>query len=179
MDKLQLMVERQRALQVAFGVHFDTMTDEERIEYIRYCVLALENELHEMLGEIGWKPWAKSKHINVNAAFAELVDAWHFMMNLMLAIMPGSMHSHDVADRLSAYYHYKSDVNEQRQRSGYDGVSTKCPQCSRALDDFGAIDMEERSDGHMWHLCSGCGLELDAHFESRQIERLRATVTNR
>ena len=33
--------------------------DNEKLEWIRWNVLALEDELHEALAETGWKPWAK------------------------------------------------------------------------------------------------------------------------
>jgi len=110
------------------GQPLDNYTEEERIEFIRLHVFALEDELHELMGEIGWKPWATSKHINLNATKNELVDAWHFFMNLMLILGMD-------ADELNNRYNAKQKKNRKRQTDGYDGVSTKCPGCKRALDD--------------------------------------------
>ena len=171
-NKLGNMLRRQRELQEkSMGIDFKTMSDEDRIAYIKENVLALTDELHEMLGEMGWKSWATSRHINRNAAFGELIDAWHFMMNIALALMPGDMHPSAVADRFENYYNAKRAKNAQRQLDGYDGVSTKCPKCGRALDDAGAIQV--RRDPYTpvaWHICAGCGCELDAYFSDEQLE---------
>lgn len=174
-DKLDSMLRRQRELQEkSMGIDFKTMSDEDKIAYIKENVLALTDELHEMLGEMGWKSWATSRHINTNAAFSELIDAWHFMMNIALALMPGDMHPSMVADLFEHYYSAKRAKNVQRQVDGYDGVSTKCPGCGRALDDAGAIQVERRSGHSDWHFCAGCGCELNAYFTDPQIHRLLA-----
>lgn len=104
------------------------LTGEARLQFIRVNVLALEDELHEALGETGWKPWATSDHVNEAAFQSELVDALHFLLNLMLA-------GHIDADEFLAEYQAKRLKNKKRQAEGYDGVSTKCPGCKRALDD--------------------------------------------
>ena len=123
------MFDRQFDLQTnTYGYNFADMTNEERVEFIRWNVLALQDELHEALGEVGWKPWATSKHINRDAYTGELVDAWHFFMNLCLVVgMQGN--------ELQSRYMAKASVNEQRQEDCYDGVSSKCPSCKRAYDD--------------------------------------------
>jgi hypothetical protein len=174
-NKLDRMLARQRELQEkSMGIDFNMMSDVERIAYIKENVLALTDELHEMLGEMGWKSWATSRHINTNAAFGELIDAWHFMMNIAIALMPGNMHTSVVADRFEDYYNHKREKNAKRQEDGYDGVSTKCPRCGRALDDAGAIKERPGDEGPEWHLCAGCGCELNAHFTDAQISQLLA-----
>src|SRR6187551_688202 len=40
---------------------------------------ALIYELVEMEAETGWKPWAKSAHVNLEAARGEWIDMFHFM----------------------------------------------------------------------------------------------------
>lgn len=110
----------------------DEPTDEDRkpaIDFIHWNVTAATDELHELLGEIGWKPWAKSRHINWDAARGEWIDAMHFMANLALIL------GLDDANEIIERYLGKHKKNEQRQEDGYDGVSTKCPGCKRALDD--------------------------------------------
>lgn len=101
---------------------------EERAQFVRDMILSLEDELHEALNEIGWKPWQTSRHFNEDAYKAELVDAWHFFLNLMLVIGMDE-------DDLVAGYFDKRTKNLQRRDDGYDGVSGKCPECRRALDD--------------------------------------------
>ena len=123
------MLAIQHALQVkSFGNDPKTLTEEERVEWIRWNMLALEDELHEALAETGWKPWATSKHVNRMAFIGELVDAWHFFLNLLLVV------DCDAAE-FTQTYAKKRQLNAERQAAGYDGVTGKCSVCKRALDD--------------------------------------------
>lgn len=141
--KFQDALDAQHELQVkSFGADPKDLTTEEGLEWIRWNVLALEDELHELLAETGWKPWAKSKHINRDAYVSELVDAFHFLMNLMLVVDCD-------ADEFLAKYAEKRGINAQRQAEGYDGVTGKCPKCRRALDDTAVlctVDLCEQDD---------------------------------
>lgn len=131
MDRLDIMLTAQRDLQERWmGYSFSDMNLAERIEYVKNMVLALNNEVNsELLGEVSWKPWTHGDpYINVDAYKGELVDAWHFLMNLMLAVDM-------TAEELFVLYVQKREVNARRQREGYDGRSTKCPGCQRAQDD--------------------------------------------
>lgn len=129
-DKLDKMLELQRQLQIkAYGKDPSTIDDPlVVIEFIKDMHIALTDELHEALGEVGWKPWATRRHINTDAFKSELVDAWHFFMNLMLVV---GMDADELFDR----YVEKREKNQKRQDEGYDGVKGKCPLCKRALDD--------------------------------------------
>lgn len=114
--------------------------DRERaISFYKDMHIALVDELHEALQEIGWKPWASSNHFTHDAVKGELVDAFHFFMNLCLV-------SKVSADDLLEGYAKKSAKNIQRQEEGYDGVSTKCVACNRALDDD-AVKCYDDTDG--------------------------------
>lgn len=126
---LQDALNAQWALQVnSFGSDPKNLTEEQKLEWIRWNMLALMDELHEALAETGWKPWAKSKHVNRDAFVSELVDSFHFLMNLMLVVDCD-------ADEFLAKYFEKRGINAARQAAGYDGVTGKCPDCKRALDD--------------------------------------------
>lgn len=119
----------QHELQIkSFGLDPKGLDDEQKLEWIRWNMLALMDELHEALAETGWKPWAKSKHVARDAYVSELVDAFHFLMNLMLVVDCD-------ADEFLAKYFEKRGINAARQAAGYDGVTGKCPDCKRALDD--------------------------------------------
>ena len=110
----------------------DDATDADRkpaIDFLHWNVTALTDELHELLGEIGWKPWAKSRHINLEEARGEAIDAMHFLANIFLVLGLND------AEEIMRRYHLKHEKNAKRQEEGYDGVSTKCPGCKRALDD--------------------------------------------
>jgi hypothetical protein len=122
------MFESQRKLQtMLLGIDPQHMERGDLLGYIRDMTLACTDELHEALGETGWKPWATSRHINTEAFRDELTDAWLFLLNLMLA---SGMTSKDLFNR----YHEKRSNAERRIETNYDGVSTKCPKCKRAYD---------------------------------------------
>jgi hypothetical protein len=126
-DKLDEMMRLQKQLQVeAFGADPSVMQDADRIQYIKDMVLAATDELHEALAEVGWKPWATSKHLNREAFVSELVDVDHFLMNLFIAAGVGP------EERYTKYLAKRSE-NARRQAVGYDGVTEKCSQCHRDL----------------------------------------------
>ncbi|AYN55899.2 deoxyuridine triphosphatase [Microbacterium phage Coltrane] len=131
-DRLQQLLNSQEDLQInSYGnspAGLLPENPEAAIEFIRWNVLALTDELHELLAETGWKPWATSRHVNLTAARGELVDAFHFFMNLALVLnMDGT--------ELFEQYQAKRAKNAKRQEDGYDGVTGKCPGCKRAMDD--------------------------------------------
>lgn len=166
-DRMQYMLDRQLKLQRS--MHQDTppaelKPDGHRMNYIRTMVLACTDELHEALAETGWKPWATSTHMNTEAYQSELADAFMFLMNLMLA---GDMSM----DQLFAAVVRAQEKTANRLAEGYDGVSTKCRGCKRALDDDGihctiawcsSDSLEAGSQAPEWwddrdNLCPSCG----------------------
>lgn len=133
-DALERMLESQRRLQVdSFGADPVRLEGEARVAFIDWNLTALADELHELRGEIGWKPWATSRHVNEKEAFAELVDAWHFFMNIMWALGGESAmgSTRALAESFEAAYDDKRETNARRQREGYDGIAGKCPSCKR------------------------------------------------
>lgn len=101
-------------------------------DFMRWNAYALDDEIHEALQEVGWKPWATSRHLNREAFMKEMVDAFHFFMNLLLAGNPGRA-VEDIVKDFVDLYHAKHAKNAQRQIDGYDGVSDKCSVCHREL----------------------------------------------
>lgn len=141
---LQAAFLAQLNLQIeSYGSDPRELMGDERIDFIRWNVLALEDELHEALAETGWKPWATSRHINTDKFHGELVDAFHFFMNLCLV-------SGLTADQLLERYFEKRAINAKRQARGYDGVDGKCPKCRRALDDPTVVCKYNKSSGLGW-----------------------------
>jgi hypothetical protein len=60
-DRLSRMIEMQRELQTkTYGHDFTVMSTQDRVHFIKENVLAMTDELHELLAETSWKPWAKS-----------------------------------------------------------------------------------------------------------------------
>lgn len=140
----------QRAFQARLndGAFPADLPDILRMSYLRTQALALTDELHEALGETGWKPWATSNHLNRDAYAGELADVFIFFMNMMLTadITPS-----ELMDLVKV----KQIKNVKRQDEGYDGVSTKCPGCRRAYDD-GAVTCHP-SDDKLPEFCEKIG----------------------
>lgn len=132
------MLDAQHELQLKLGNDYAAMTVEERVDHCKEMILACEDELHEALNEMGWKSWATSKHLNAEAAFGELRDAWQFLTNAMFAV--SQFPPHLLAARLHAALLEKLEVNIQRAENGYDGVSSKCQQCHR---DLAEVELKE------------------------------------
>lgn len=124
-------LESTRQLQAEhFGVTYP-LEGEELANYVTMNHSALVLEAGELLSEFGWKPWASPRGwVNRESALKEAVDVAHFLANILCAI--------GVTDEeWVAAYRAKQEVNRQRQRDGYDGVTGKCPKCKRSYDDDG------------------------------------------
>jgi hypothetical protein len=107
---------------------FKEMSGEQVAQFVRDQTLACVSELFEALDEVGWKPWASSRHINVEAFRAELIDAFRFWLNLIsiAGLSP---------EGVMSYYLESLEKTTKRVNDGYDGVSSKCPACKRSYDD--------------------------------------------
>src|SRR6478735_724840 len=154
-DRLLNMLRFQERLQrETYGIDVLNLGPEERVQFIKNQILAATDELHEALNETSWKPWSTSfGEVKDDAYFGELIDLWHFVMNLFLVAYPG-LDVEALAPAIELRYLEKRKINVQRQEDGYDGKSSKCWGCARALDDpttgCGEIDDEDNS---MW--CDG------------------------
>ena len=147
-SSLSIMFELQANLQrETYGAHPGDITQpDERIQFIKDMTMALSAELQEMLDEVGWKPWATSRHVNEEAMQGELVDIFHFFMNLCMA-------ANLTPDMLFEKYQAKRAKNIARQEEGYDGITGKCPHCRRALDDD-AVTCQEDPKHPGYFICS-------------------------
>lgn len=142
------------------------MTRDELAEFITWNMTALIKELSEATDEVGWKPWATSRHCNYPAALHEMVDAWHFFLNMMLAIGSWSGASpEEVIHEFERYYREKNAKNLQRQVDGYDGVITKCPNCQRELSESNTRISLGGSPVYCQHSC------YEAHWLQQEGER--------
>jgi hypothetical protein len=116
-DRLEEMLKLQDELQRRYheGLSPCDFPQEFVVEYINLMILATTDELHEALREMPWKPWSKSQEITPEAMERfkdELVDAWHFFMNLVLV-------SGMTADEFFTRYLRKNGVNHGRIDDGY------------------------------------------------------------
>lgn len=120
--------EHKKHQKAAYGIDLDAMTEEELVKYIDDMLRAAMLEIAEAYNELSWKSWAKSTYINREELIGEGIDVLIFIGNALAAAGATS-------EEVNRRYLSKMGLNAQRQRYGYDGVSTKCPVCRRALDD--------------------------------------------
>lgn len=145
-DHLVKLFKLQEELQRKMGYDFPWMSTREKVDYVRWNVLAATDELHEALAETSWKPWATGEvRLNRAKLAGELVDALHFVINMCLA---AGYDAHQIFEAYAA----KHQVNRTRHDEGYDGVSTKCanPACRRALDEPGMAAEALKRGTLMW-----------------------------
>ena len=81
-------------------------------EYINLMFIALIEEAVEFIKETPYKPWKKSMKLNEQNARKEIVDMWHFLINLSLAmgLTPESLYKE---------FNKKNKMNHRRQVYGY------------------------------------------------------------
>lgn len=113
-DRLAVMLDKQLELQRRYnnGIHPGQFGGQRKWQYIKDMILATEDELHEALRETPWKPWSSSKAFDREAFKDELVDGWHFYMNLLIA-------ANISAEEFFTAYLRKNGVNHDRIDEGY------------------------------------------------------------
>jgi hypothetical protein len=153
---LALLTKQDELQRETFGFAFEQMTDDQRMEYIRWNMLALQDELHEAMQETGWKPWASSSHLNIEPYLGEMVDALHFFMNLLLVT---GVRPDQLAQKFTEIYLAKWQRNVERQAEGYTGVKEKCPVCGRDLTETTLSEIFDIENGKYDTRCV-CGTLL-------------------
>lgn len=140
---LQQMLDQQKDLQKVMDSRAFSPDPQTLCEYFKDMAFADIAETMEMLDETGWKPWTSKWYINRDAAVAEWIDKWHFMMNIANVLR---LTETEIVHR----YEQKAAINRARVAEGYDGVSTKCPGCKRALDDPATQCAKSTQGGYVW-----------------------------
>lgn len=105
-DMLVKMFEQQQTFQLRLA------NDIHSQAFVSTHTLAAIVELSEFLQETPWKPWKKHQELNKKKAIEELVDVWHFVINLSLAmgLTPAG---------LFEMFQQKHAENNSRQDRGY------------------------------------------------------------
>lgn len=120
-DTLDYMLKVQAAFQDRVDPRYNSPDPAVRADFIRDHSLHCIQELGEMLQEVpyykGWKDYSKMDSSDIitkyDKAKEELIDAWHFFMNLALALGL-------TADEFFDIYLSKNKENIRRQDEGYD-----------------------------------------------------------
>ena len=107
-DKLDELFERQIKFQIKCG------HDPKKFNIQNYKdhTLALIDELFEALRETAWKPWKKQQVTDFIKVREELIDAWHFLINLSMLV---GMDSNILFNKFCE----KNRENFKRQDEGY------------------------------------------------------------
>jgi len=139
-DRWARMLIRQYQLQTeTFGFDPPLLQGRERGDYVTWNVVALEDELHEAMQELSWKPWATDDFFNREAYLDELVDAFHFLLNLVFVAgkaESGYLDLDELSFEFFTRYMKKAQINVERQKTpgGFKTLGTKCPDCGRAIE---------------------------------------------
>lgn len=120
MDRLETMLQMQKDLQARLGTDFDTLSGEEKANFMRNHRGYLADEVAEALYEMPfyklWKSYDKMSDEEIQDAWQkvkmELVDSLHFFMNLLLC-------AGFTAQELYEMYMAKNKENHRRQDAGY------------------------------------------------------------
>lgn len=108
----RLQVSFQKLLGNDIPKYASSILSKENVEIIKNQILALVDESMEALREIPWKPWKVNNTINLDNFRMELIDIFHFLINLFLY---AGMSPQMVWD----YFYLKNKTNVQRQKDGY------------------------------------------------------------
>jgi NTP pyrophosphatase (non-canonical NTP hydrolase) len=85
-EGFDFLLGKQIGVEEVWGRRVDTDNDEAVSEYIRDVVLCATDELHEVLGEVNWKPWKDKRGIKDHDKYREeMADVLHFILDLYLA----------------------------------------------------------------------------------------------
>ncbi len=160
---LSQVFNSQAYFQGLLGHDYNNMSEEELVEYIKNQVLALLDEGHEALNEVGWKPWASSRHVNREAFAGELVDILCFLVNLALA---AGLDAHDFY-RLHQEKALRN-IKRQEQAGGYSVLEGKCPGCGRAIDDLRAKNLPVGNFGGVDYCSHECIQKKNPHLVAGQ-----------
>ena len=119
--ELEYMFKMQKAFQDRVDQRYKSTDLKERAAFLRDHFVFCNQEMQEMLYEIPffkhWKDYSKMTDEEIEEAYdkakEELIDAWHFFINIMLGLGM-------TAEELFTRYLDKHKENIRRQDEGYD-----------------------------------------------------------
>lgn len=144
-DMLKLQLELQKSSMKDGNPQH--LTGDDMATFMTWNAFALTGEVHEAMQEVGWKPWASNRSIAEQAFLKEMVDAFHFFMNMLLCALPDSPEV--IAEKFVTAYEEKNRENARRQEEGYTGTN-KCPGCGRDLKEFMDLQVISTATGKAW-----------------------------
>lgn len=112
-DRLGTMVKRQSDFYRSLGYKVEGMSNADRNAAIKEIMLAMIVECVELLNEVNWKSWKKTrKEIDLEQARFEVADLMAFLLEAAEVLG---------MDAESIFQHHlrKVEINEGRQKDGY------------------------------------------------------------
>ena len=111
-DQLRELFRMQKALNERIGVQTESMSEEQKTEWVLNYCRAMNQELAELTDSVPWKWWAKYQEFDEQNARVEVVDLFHFLISMAQVL------GMSADDGFQAYLK-KNEVNFKRQESGY------------------------------------------------------------
>ena len=112
LDQLREMFRMQKALNQRIGVSTDSMSQEEKVQWILNYCRAMSQEIAELTDSVPWKWWAKYQKFEEQNARVEVVDIFHFLISAAQVLGMS-------ADDVYQAYLKKNAVNFKRLLSGF------------------------------------------------------------
>ena len=106
-DMLHHMFAKQYDLQKKLGYDINHPTQ----QYLNYMFMGIVTEACEAIENTPWKPWKKISEMKTRELQEEVIDIWHFLINLSIA-------SGMTADDVYRIFNDKNAVNHSRQDGG-------------------------------------------------------------
>lgn len=122
-QKLEELFRMQTSLNDRIGAKLENLGEEQAKYWVLNFSRAMQHELTELEDCYPWKWWANYQKTDIQNARVEVVDLWHFLICLTIAV---GMSPED----LFQAYIKKNKVNLDRQNSGY---KVKDPNDSRHI----------------------------------------------
>jgi len=104
---LHHMFAKQYDLQKKLGYDINHPTQ----QYLNYMFMGIVTEACEAIENTPWKPWKKISEMKTRELQEEVIDIWHFLINLSIA-------SGMTADDVYRIFNDKNAVNHSRQDGG-------------------------------------------------------------
>lgn len=118
-DKLDIMFENQKKLQIEIGHLPSIVTEADKQQYINQMILAIVEETVEIMRETKYKNpdcvkygWKKNQQWNLENYKEEIIDLFHYVMNLCIVVGMD-------ADEFFKIYLKKNKINFERSKNGY------------------------------------------------------------
>ncbi|MCE9615988.1 MAG: dUTPase [Lentisphaerae bacterium] len=112
-DMLRELFRKQGELNQVIGVNTVDMTESDQIKWLLNYCRAMTQELAELTDSVPWKWWAKYQKFDIQNARVEVVDLLHFLISSAQVLGMS-------ADDIFALYVKKHEVNQNRQKTGYE-----------------------------------------------------------